>query len=106
MKRGDVYRKAARILEQEPSEYAACGALRMALDNDLAGCPFEPEIVAFSDYFKPKDISHGGYWFGPMCDENNDHRILALCLMACIADDAREPQSHADNLEVQPKEKS
>jgi hypothetical protein len=90
MKRGEIYREAARLLECFEISHG-CHAIERATNYDVA--LFYPAIDAFAEYFKPRSCGKTRTWFGEgFNDENRDRRILALCFMAAITED--EERAH------------
>lgn len=81
----EIYRNAAKLIEAG-TERLACLAIAAVSKsyNDK-----EPIHADFVSYFKPEDATHGEGWFSRMHDytpESQDHRVVALCLMAAITD--------------------
>lgn len=82
MKRSAVYQRAAWLIEKNYERFA-CNAIVEAKGRHF-DTPAERE---FAEYFKPLNRSIDRPWFGqPSIEQNRDHRVIALCLMAAIAE--------------------
>lgn len=94
-----VYREAARKVAEGESHYA-CNAIHEASTGHKAGSDEirdeDPCVQCFANYLRPirapKDEDRGGWYghafFGPHAAfyARRNARVLALCLMAAIAE--------------------
>ena len=90
MKPSEIYLRAAEIIENDESEFA-CNAIAIAVlgvgyllheRNEL------PEVVRFTELFKPTDaylIGWGNQWSPDNDMRQKACRVQALCLMSAIA---------------------
>lgn len=88
MKASEVYRKAAEYLDAQTLFYnGACLAIDKVRDGPMR-CDNDHlcHACAMEELFK--DDRHVGYWLGGDPNaENKPVRVLALCLMAAIAEE-------------------
>ena len=89
MKQANVYREAARLVEQEKERWA-CHAIARVLG--VSPLDETKEVMEFEAMFRP--ANSGAAWmvdYPGAAEENSladsqDRRILALCFMAAISE--------------------
>lgn len=87
MKRSEIYREAARLVEMGAEQYS-CIAIANAAHGWARQLPcneYEESriyVETFADH--PDELNR---LFSQECEDAQDLRILALCLMAAIAED-------------------
>lgn len=84
MKRSEIYREAARRIEQSDEVRACCRVLSEIQPHADSGvCHACVTHSAFEAYFGRNTQS--GFWW-PLNEANRDARVLALCFMSAIAE--------------------
>ena len=76
-----IYRKAAEIIASGESVFACVAIIYLSKSQEYP----PPEVLSFTEYFKPEIISDDISWFGDWLDKENQlARSLALLFMAEI----------------------
>ena len=99
MKASTLYRRAAQLVH-EGHAYFGCTAIYMLKRNVPMSEAFfrtnDIESLAFARLFQNpryRDTLYRGCFGKPTVKKNQEHRVMALCLMAAIAE-AEECTSH------------
>lgn len=84
MKPSEIFRKAARYMENRCYPPYACNAISFV----ETGCSFDQTLARkyFKEIYGKKEGHNTAGWYGdPHCSKNRNARIIALCLAAAVA---------------------